>query len=111
MQPKRGDVVRRSDPFKLGEDSQRPWLILTNESHPFGDEQYGAVANSTEEYGNSIPVQSDVWKAGGVPRESFVSPWAVHSPRIEDLVAWQGRVTTEFVDHAVDRLETYLRGR
>jgi mRNA-degrading endonuclease toxin of MazEF toxin-antitoxin module len=109
MQPERGDVVRSSDPFKLGEDSQRPWLIVNNESHPFDDEQYVAVAISTQEYGDSIPLQSDVWETGGVPRESFVSPWAVHSPRIEDLVTWQGQVTEEFVDHVVDALATYLR--
>ena len=109
MRPERGDVVRSSDPFKLGEDCQRPWLIVNSESHPFGDEQYVAVAISTKEYGNSIPLRSDVWKTGGVPRESFVSPWAVHSPRIEELIAWQGRVTKEFVEHVVDILETYLR--
>ncbi|WP_049970779.1 hypothetical protein [Haladaptatus cibarius] len=109
MQPERGDVVRSSNPFKLGEDSQRPWLIVNNESHPFGDEQYVAVAISTKEYGDSIPLESTVWKTGGVPYESFISPWAVHSPRIEDLVVWQGRVTEEFVGRIVDSLETYLR--
>ncbi|MFC6723703.1 hypothetical protein ACFQE1_04755 [Halobium palmae] len=109
MQLERGDVARSSDPFKLGGDSQRPWLIVNNESHPFGDEQYVAVAISTKEYDDSIPLQSDIWKTGGVPRESFVSPWAIHSPRIENLVTWQGRVTKEFVDHVVNTLETYLR--
>ena len=109
MQPERGDVVRSSDPFKLGESSQRPWLIVNNELHPFSDEQYVAVAISTKEYGDSIPLQPDVWKNGGVPRESFVSPWAVHSPRIDSLVTWQGRVTEGFVDQVVDTVETYLR--
>ena len=109
MQPERGDVVRSVDPFKLGEDSQRPWLIVNNESHPFVDEQYVAVAISTKQYEDSLALESDVWETGGVPRESFVSPWAVHSPRIEDLIAWQGRVTDEFVGDVVDSLETYLR--
>ena len=109
MQPKRGDIVRSSDPSKLGEDSQRPWLIVNNETHPFDDEQYVAVAISTKEYKDSLPLRPDVWNTGGVPRESFVSPWAVHSPRVEDLVAWQGRVTKEFVDDVVNTLETYLR--
>ena len=109
MQPEQGDVVRSSDPFKLGEESQRPWLIVNNDSHPFCGEQYVAVAISTKAYADSIPLQNDVWVTGGVPRESFVSPWAVHSPRIEDLVAWQGRVTKEFVDRVVNTLETYLR--
>jgi hypothetical protein len=109
MQPERGDVVRSSDPFKLGAERQRPWLIVNNSSHPFGDEQFLGVAISTKEYEDSIALRSDVWEVGGVPRESFVSPWAVHSPRIEDLVAWQGQVTGEFVDTVVDEIEIYLR--
>ena len=109
MQPEQGDVVRSVDPFKSGEEHQRPWLIVNNESHPFSDEQFVAVAVSTKEYDDSIPLDPDVWTVGGVPRQSFISPWAVHSPRIEDLVAWQGRVTGEFVGDVVTALETYLR--
>lgn len=109
MQPDRGDVVRSSDPFKLGEGNQRPWLIVNNRTHPFDDEQFLAVAVSTKEYEDSLVLRSKVWEVGGVPRKPFVSPWAVHSPWIEDLVAWQGRVTDEFVDAVVDEIETYLR--
>jgi len=98
-----------SDPFKLREESHRPWSIVNNSSHPFDDEQFLAVAVSTREYDDSLALRSDVWEVGGVPRESFASPWAVHSPRIEDTVAWQGRVTDGFVDTVVDEIETYLR--
>ena len=108
IQPGRGDVVRSSDPFKLGQEHQRPWLIVNNANHPFGDEQFVAVAVSTKEYEDSIPLSEGVWETGGVPRESFVSPWAVHSPRIEDIVAWQGRVYSEFVDEVVDATNEYL---
>ena len=108
MRPVRGDVVRSSDPFKLGSDRQHPWLIINNHAHPFGDEQFLAVAISTKKYEQSLTFEADVWEIGGVPHDSYVSPWAVHSPRVEDLVAWQGRVTTEFVDTVVDELETYL---
>jgi len=109
MHPEQGDVVRSVDPFKLGENNQRPWLIINNDSHPFSDEQFVAVAISTKEYENSIALEPDVWTVGGVPRQSFVSPWAVHSPRIEDLIVWQGRVTDEFVRDVVAALETYLQ--
>jgi len=109
MKPERGDIVRSIDPFKLGTERQRPWLIVNNDSHPFGNEQHIAVAVSTKEYGDSLPLREDSWEVGGVPRESFISPWAVHSPRSEDLVAWQGRVTEEFVGRVIDSLETYLR--
>ena len=82
---------------------------MNNDSHPFDDEQYVAAAVSTKQYTDSIALTSEVWEVGGVPQESFVSPWAVHSPRLEDLVAWQGRVTDEFVDTVVDDVVSYLR--
>ena len=109
MQPERGDVVRSVDPFKLGTDRQRPWLICNNDTHPFADEQFLAVAISTKEYAQSVALDDDAWEVGGVPEDSFVAPWAVHSPRLEDIVTWQGRVSESFVDHVVDELETYLR--
>jgi mRNA-degrading endonuclease toxin of MazEF toxin-antitoxin module len=109
MQPQRGDVVRSTDPFKLGTDKQRPWLILTDERHPFANEQFIAVAISRKEYAPSIPLLDEVWKIGGVPEESFAAPWSVHSPRIEDMVAWQGRVTESFVERVACALWEYLR--
>jgi mRNA-degrading endonuclease toxin of MazEF toxin-antitoxin module len=60
MQPERGDVVRSSDPFKLGDDRQRPWLIVNNDARPFDGDQYVAVAISTKEYGDSIPLSAGV---------------------------------------------------
>lgn len=91
MRPEGGDVVRSQDPFKLGTGHQRPWLIVSNETHPFSGEQYVAVAVSTKEYERSLELGPGVWEVGGVPQESYASPWAGHSPRREDLVAWQGR--------------------
>ncbi|OLZ39521.1 hypothetical protein A6E15_00320 [Natrinema saccharevitans] len=108
MEPERGDVVRSHDPFKLGTEKQRPWLIVSNETHPFDGEQFLAVAVSTKQYDRSLPLRSDVWEVGGVPCESFVSPWAVHSPRREDLIAWQGRVTESFIERVIDELKRYL---
>jgi mRNA-degrading endonuclease toxin of MazEF toxin-antitoxin module len=108
MQPERCDVVRSQDPFKTGADAQRPWLLINNERHPFDGEQYLAVAVSTKEYDHSVQLTPGVWEVGGVPQESYVSPWAVHSPRIEDLVAWQGRVTGEFTDCVVTAIGEYI---
>lgn len=87
MQPERGDIVRSADPFKLGTDKQRPWLILSDDRHPFDTEQFIAAAVSRKEYEPSIRLADDVWETGGVPEESFVAPWSIHSPRSEDLVA------------------------
>lgn len=109
MQPSRGDVVRSLDPFKLGTDRQRPWLIINNESHPFDDQQYIAVAISTKPYDDSIALSADCWEVGGVPKQSYISPWAVHSPRTEDFVAWQGTLTESVIQQVVDEINLYLQ--
>lgn len=108
MRPERGDVVRSVDPFKMGTERQRPWLVVSDESHPFFGEQSIALAVSTKEYDDSIALADDVWNVGGVPERSSVSPWAVHSPRSEDLVTWQGHVADGYVDRVVERLMASL---
>lgn len=87
MRVERGDVVPSSDPFKTGRSRQRPWLIISDDRHPFAAEQTIALAVSTKEYDESIPLTEDSWLVGGVPEASFVAPWAVHSPRQEDFIA------------------------
>ena len=104
----RGDVVRSTDPFKLGADRQRPWLVVSTDRHPFSPEQYIAVAVSTKSYADSIALADAEWEVGGVPRESFASPWALHSPRVEDFETWQGRVSEELVARVVERATGYL---
>jgi mRNA-degrading endonuclease toxin of MazEF toxin-antitoxin module len=108
MQFVRGDVVRSRDPFKLGTDKQRPWLIISNGDHPFDGKQYIAVAISTKEYDPSLPLSDDVWEIDGVPETSFIGPWAIHSPRIEDIITWQGRLMDSFIDLVVDELIRYI---
>lgn len=108
MNPVRGDVVRSSDPFKTGTDVQRPWLIVNTQEHPFADEQFIAVAISTSQYDQSIRITEDAWEIGGVPEDSFLSPWSIHSPRIEDLIAWQGRLTEDFLDRTAAEIRRYV---
>jgi hypothetical protein len=107
-QLERGDIVRSTDPFKLGTDRQRPWLVVSTDRHPFFPEQYIAVAVSTKAYTDSIPLSESEWEVGGVPRESFASPWALHSPRIEDLETWQGRVSEALGTRVVEQANEYL---
>jgi len=108
MRPDPGDVLRSTDPFKLGTEVQRPWLVVSTDRHPFADEQFVAVAVSTKKYPESVPLPAEDWTVGGVPEESFAAPWAVHSPRVEDVLAWQGRVTDDVLDRVTDELVDYL---
>jgi hypothetical protein len=60
MTYERGDVVWGPDPFKQGE-SPRPWLILNNERHPFGDEEYMTVTITTTPHEGGVAITEDDW--------------------------------------------------
>lgn len=107
MSYQRGDVVWGPDPFKSGENP-RPWLILNNDSHPFGAEEYMTVTLTTTFHDEGIPIDEEDWIEGGMPRQSYASPWAVASPKHAALVRRQGRLEETFVRSVVDYLTTYL---
>ncbi|WP_235007126.1 hypothetical protein [Haloarcula mannanilytica] len=52
MMHRRGTVVVASDPF--GNTPRRPYLVISDETHPFAGEQYIALGISTKEYDESI---------------------------------------------------------
>ena len=107
MSYQRGDVVWGSDPFKAGENP-RPWLILNNESHPFGGEEYMTVTLTTTPHDDAVSIAESDWIEGGMPRQSYASPWAVASPKHAALVRRQGRLDEYFVQTVVDAMNMYL---
>jgi mRNA-degrading endonuclease toxin of MazEF toxin-antitoxin module len=86
----------------------RPWLVLNDETHPFGDEQHMAVALSTSGHDAAIPVREGDWEAGGTPRRSYVLPWAIHSPQRADVTHRQGRLADTIVGRTVEQLLSYI---
>lgn len=105
----RGAVVWSGDPFKDDPEAGRPWLVVGNETQPFHDEQRMAVALSTSGHESALPIDDDHWIEGGVPYESYVLPWAVHSPQRRYVDERIGRLDGEFVERVVDELVSYLR--
>lgn len=103
----RGDVVWSDDPFKDG-TTGRPWLVLNDETHPFGDEQHMAVALSTSGHDAAIPIREADWIDGGTPKRSSVLPWAIHSPQRADVTHRQGRLNAAIVARTVEQLLAYI---
>ena len=102
----RGDVVWGPDPLKPGENP-RPWLIVNTDAHPFSAEEYMTVTLTTTPHAEGIPLEDADWVAGGLPRHSYASPWAVASPKHAALVRRQGRLEESVVQPVVDALHTY----
>lgn len=72
----RTSVVVASDPF--GSTPRRPYLVLSDETHPFAGSQYIAVGITTKEYDASVAL-AGTFVRGELERDSFASPWAVVS--------------------------------
>ena len=68
----RGDVVWHPAPFR---DGGRPYIILSDEQHPFYGEEYIVVGVTTTGRTNAIELTPDTWAEGGAPKRSWASPW------------------------------------
>jgi len=100
----RGSVVVAADPF--GNTPRRPYLILSDETHPFPGRQYIAVGITTKEYSESIPL-ADAFVDGELTRESFVSPWAVVSLRDSQIERAVAKVSEPITDKATHQMAEF----
>lgn len=104
----RGDVVRSVDPFKLGDDAERYWLIGNGDDHPFSGEQFIGISLTTTPHDPAIAIPDDAWIDGGLPEESFVLPWALHSPRVEDITDRSGVLSPAFCETVLADARAFL---
>lgn len=87
----RGTVVKGPDLFS--DASFRPYLCLSDNSHPFADEEALYAAITTTRRAVAIPLTDADFVSGGLPRESYVNPWTVVSIRHADLLETEGHLT------------------
>lgn len=110
MKYDRGDVVYGADPFDNGKDA-RPWLIVSDGSHPFYGEQYVALTLTSKSwYDDGFELRDDHWVRGGMPEDSKVVTWGLASPDHDDLDhdRWQGTLKATAVDSCVERATDYM---
>jgi hypothetical protein len=110
---RRGAVVWGLDPFKSAEDSEpeRPFLVLSNETHPFADRQFAGVALSTTRRDEALALDPDDWAAGGLPRRSYAYPWLLVTRDHADIASVYGRLRPAVVNTVFEHLVGYLSAR
>lgn len=92
----RGAVVKGPD--LLADNDYRPYVCLSDHTHPFHDEEALYAAATTTRRAVAIPLTDDDFVSGGLPRESYVNPWTVVTIRHVDMECKEGHlieVTTE----------------
>lgn len=69
----RGDVRWGPTPHESS-PAYRPWLVVSDDAHPFADEECIVVALTTTAHEDGIAMPDDAWTAGGSETDSYVSP-------------------------------------
>ncbi|SNR37952.1 hypothetical protein [Halorubrum vacuolatum] len=102
----RGMVVKGPD-LLAGHD-YRPYVCLSDESHPFSDEEALYTAVTTTQRPVALPLDEEDFVSGGLPRESYVNPWTIVSIRHSDIRHEEGRLAEEAVATIAAEAAGYL---
>jgi len=102
----RGMVVKGPD--LLAKHDYRPYVCLSDASHPFSEEEALYAAVTTTGRAVAIPLGDDDFESGGLPRESYVNPWTVVSIRHSDIQQAEGRLDEEIVSKIAGEAAGYL---
>jgi hypothetical protein len=108
MIPPRGTVVTATDPFS--ETPIRPFVVASDATtgHPFPENECVGVVVTTTQRERAIPI-SAAFDEGGLPRESFASPWNPVTLKEEMVGDEFGRIITEAVDRIADEAARYIQ--
>ncbi len=106
MNYSQGEVWWGPAPHKSN-SAYRPWLIISDDTHPFADEECIAVALTTQQHPAGIAVLKDDWINGGSDTDAFISPWYVINLKHRDIDDLQGVLSQTLVTDAITQLRRY----
>lgn len=103
---RRGAVVKEPDLF--AEYDYRPYVRLSDEIHPFSDEEVLYAAATTTRRAAAVPLTDDDFETGGLPRETYVNPWTVVSIRHADVHETEGQLVAETIERIAEDAASYI---
>lgn len=101
----RGHVVWHDGRFR---GSDRPWLVASDDAHPFHGEEYLVLGITTTERNDAIELRADDWIVGGLPEQSYVSPWFVTTIKHASINRGVGELDPSLLDKIVTETTRYL---
>ena len=101
-----GGVVIARDPFGAGSD--RPYVIISNDTHPFHGEEYVVTIVTTTERGRAVPLTDETFTKGSLPRQSYASPWNPVTLKDDQIEKHVATIAGNTVDEVVSELMTYI---
>jgi mRNA-degrading endonuclease toxin of MazEF toxin-antitoxin module len=101
----RGHVVWHEGLFR---GSSRPWLVLSDDRHPFHGREYLVAGITTTERDAAIALPDDAWAVGGLPRPSYASPWFLTTLKHARIDRGVGALAADVTDRIVTEAARYL---
>lgn len=101
-----GDIVIAADPY--GSGSGRPYLVISNTSHPFEQEECIAVVVTTTSRTAAVTLESSDFQQGSLPKQSYASPWSPVTVKIDMIRKHVATVSPSVVDDVVRELNKYV---
>lgn len=101
MTHQRGEVVWYPAMFAAYD---RPFLVVSDDSHPFHGEEYVGLTVTTTEHERAHPIETADWELGSLPKQSYIKPWNPVILTDADIEGVAGAVSETCVDRAVDGL-------
>jgi len=101
-----GEVWWGPAPHKA-DSAYRPWLVVSDTSHPFSAEECIVVGMTTQNHPDGIAVPQKGWIRGGSNKQAYISPWYVTTIKQRDLDNQQGTLADSLVEAAIEALHGY----
>jgi hypothetical protein len=98
----------RERPDVFGGLDHRPFVCLSDDSHPFSDEEALYAAVTTTRRSEAIPLTPEDFVDGGLPRDSYVNPWTLTSFRHADIAGIEGILSENTTGTVAQVAATYL---
>jgi hypothetical protein len=106
MKYSQGEVWWGPAPHKSN-SAYRPWLVISDDTHPFASEESIVVALTTQQHPAGIAVREDDWISGGADKDPFISPWYVTNMKHRDIDNLQGVLSDSIIAAAISELRRY----
>lgn len=93
----RGDVVWHPAPFKRA-PKERPFLVLSDDAHPFHGSEYAVVGLTRTERAAAVLLDDRAWAVGNPGSDSYASPWYVFTIKHADVIRPKGALVSPVTD-------------
>lgn len=103
----RGDVIVGSD--FIGGNNERPFVVISNEDHPFSSEECLVVLITTTERDQAITLPEEKFEEGKLPKESYASPWTMTTLKTSVVRRKIGKLNSETIEEISDQVTTYIK--